>query len=81
MNEGQRSAEKKAPEGDIEAGAGIVENAITRMLLSAQKKDMHIQIVKNPSPPKKDPCSLRMCIAEPKVRQAQGNAQYWNAFD
>lgn len=67
MNEGQRSAEKKAPEGDIEAGAGTAENAITRMLLSAQKKDMYIQIVKDPSPlKKKTPVASECALQSPK---------------
>lgn len=67
MNEGQRSAEKKAPEGDIEAGAGTAENAFTRMLPSAQKKDMYIQIVKDPSPlKKKTPVASECALQSPK---------------
>lgn len=66
MDEGQRSAGKKSPEGDIEAGAGTVENAITGMLLSVQNKDMHIQIAKDPSPQKKKPVASECALQSPK---------------
>lgn len=76
--EGQPISWRDSPRGR-QRGAGIGEIAVAWMLLTVQNKGMQIPIVKGASPQPHD-SGLRMCIAEPRVRQAQGTTQGWNVL-